>query len=65
MNPLLLISAATALDPEPQGSTAFSRLSKPAQDLIVKAAMGQALPSPSEIPDEVKQEILYWRDTVG
>ena len=64
MNPLLLISAAESLNVEKQGTTAFSRLSKPAQDLIVKAAMGQELPLPTEIPEDVRDEIQKWAEEV-
>ena len=42
-------------------STAFSRLSPTAQDLIVNAALGMYKESgPPKMTDEVKAEILKW-----
>lgn len=42
----------------PLGATSFCRLSEQAQDLIVRAAMGDA--PPPQIPESVKAEIAQW-----
>ena len=44
-----------------EGSTAFARLSEEAQDLIVRAFLGEFDDSPPpEMPDSVKAEIADW-----
>ena len=44
-----------------EGSTAFATLSKDAQDLIVRAFLGEFDESPPpEIPESVKAEIADW-----
>jgi hypothetical protein len=47
--------------PASNSATAFSRLSETAQNLIVNSVLG--LPTPTDIPDSVKDEIREWVNT--
>lgn len=62
--PSAVLTAACSLAASagsPLGVTPFSRLSEQAQDLIVRAAMGEFNDSPpSEIPESVQAEIAQW-----
>jgi len=62
--PSAVLAAACSLAASagsPLGATSFSRLSEQAQDLIVRAAMGEFNDSPPpEIADSVKAEIAQW-----
>lgn len=51
------------LDDAPQGNTAFSRLSEQAKELIVNIVMGIPMPSPADIPEKVREEIIKWTET--
>ena len=62
--PSAVLAAACSLAASagsPLGVTSFSRLSEQAQDLIVRAMMGEFDDAPpQDIPDEVKAEIAQW-----
>lgn len=62
--PSAVLTAACSLAASagsPLGATSFSRLSEQAQDLLVRAAMGEFNDSPPpEITDSVKAEIAQW-----
>lgn len=62
--PSAVLTAACSLAASagsPLGATSFCRLSEQAQDLIVRAAMGEFNDSPPpEIPESVKGEIAQW-----
>lgn len=62
--PAIILTAACSLDASagsPLGATSFCRLSEQAQDLIVRAAMGEFNDSPPpEIAESVKAEIAEW-----
>lgn len=61
--PAIILTAACsyASAGSPLGATSFCRLSEQAQDLIVRAAMGEFNDSPPpEIAESVKAEIAEW-----
>ena len=58
--PMANDSRSSACSPQ-EGSAAFARLSEEAQDLIVRAFLGEFDDSPPpEMPDSVKAEIADW-----
>ncbi len=61
MNILAALSMLAG-DPNPEGTTAFSRLSQEAQDLIVGATMGEFESGPPPMSEEVREEIRIWAE---
>lgn len=63
-NPSAILTAACSLVASagyPLGVTSFNRLSEQAQELIVRAVIGEFNDaSPPEIPESVKAEIAQW-----
>lgn len=62
---LRLLAEEHESKPHMQACTAFSRLSPEAQDLIVRAALGEFdLSGPPPMSDELKAELHTWCNTV-
>ncbi len=60
INALLSALATLAETSAPAEDTEFAKLSDEAQDLIVRAAVGEFEDGPPEIPDRIKEEIRQW-----
>ncbi len=59
-NALVTALIGVCSSPIEAGTTTFSELSEEAQDLIVRAVLGEFEDGPPEISEEVRDEIALW-----